>query len=432
MIVPALAIKFYMNILFCLLFALFLIGCGNNDETRTENKDIHKEEEHDEHKNEIVLSDEQIKIMGIELEKYQNQNISGYISVNGEVMMNQDQESKVGSIISGRVKKIYVKEGSYVKAGQVLAVIENPELINIQVEYINAKNEYEYSKTEYERQLKLSKDNIGSKKTLAELEARYKSALTLYKTYEEKLASFKISKTRFDRIYEDTVSNLQRYYSVTSPISGNVISRMVTVGQYIEPSVDMFHIVNTSNVFIDLNVFEKDLPYISAGQKIRLDVNVDPYENYEGVISFVNKIFDDKNRTVKVRAAINNKNGKLLPFMFVSAKIYVNESSSPAVPVSALETEGQEKYIFIKTQETKEIESHEEHEGKEKNSDNHEKKEPGIVFKKIIVNTGISDDRYIVIFPLEEIKEGDEIVTKGSFYLKSELKKGEIGDDHGH
>jgi len=434
-------------LLLCItVFSLFVVGCGNEDKTTV--KDEHTEEvsekNHDEHNEELALTDEQIKFMGIETQMLELQNVSGYIKVNGEVMINPDQESKVGSIIQGRIRKIYVKEGSFVKAGQTLAVIENPQLIDVQVEYINSKNEYEYSKREYERQLKLNSDNIGSKKTLNELESKYKKSLADYKTLEEKLGSYRISKNRFDNIYEDTVANLQKYYSITAPISGNIIERNVTIGQYVEPSTDMFHIVNTSTVFVDLNIFEKDLPYISAGQKVALEVSVDPYQVYEGTVAYVNKVFDDEKRTVKVRVAINNRNEKLLPNMFVSARIYIKQESVLAVPLSAIETEGESKYIFVKTDELKEIEVHEEHPEDEHKEDEHKEGEnkegehkedehnQGIVFKKVRVNTGISDDKYIQVFPIDVLKSGEEIVTKGTFYLKSEMKKGELNDEHGH
>ncbi len=423
--------------IFIITAIISLTGCNNDGQKEVSDKPK-EESHHDEESSvEAVLTEEQINIMGIESEKLQLQNISGYIKVNGEVVINPDQESKVGSIIPGRIRKIYVKEGSFVKAGQTLAVIENPQLIDVQVEYINAKNEYEYSKREYERQLKLNNDNIGSKKTLNELESKYKKSLADYKTLEEKLSSYKISKNRFDNIYEDTVANLQRYYTITAPISGSVIERNVSVGQYIEPSGDMFHIVNTSTVFVDLNVFEKDMYYVSAGQKVTLEVSVNPYEVYEGEIVFVSKVFDDVKRTVKVRVEINNKREKLLPNMFVSAKIYVKQERVLSVPISAIETEGETNYIFVKTSEIKEIESHDEHnenekheEGENDESGRHEHKN-GIVFKKVIVNIGISDDRFIQIFPLEELKEGEMIVTKGTFYLRSELKKGELGE-HEH
>jgi len=431
-------------ITFMLIIAVMVIqSCSDSNKEQGDTKP--EEENHSEEKetSEVALTDDQIKLMGIESEKLALENISGYIKVNGEVVINPDQESKVGSIIPGRIRKVYVKEGSYVRAGQTLAVIENPQLIDVQVEYINSKNEYEYSKREYERQLKLNSDNIGSKKTLNELESKYKKALADYKTLEEKLSSYKISKNRFDNIYEDTVANLQRYYSITAPISGNVIERNVSVGQYVEPSADMFHIINTATVFVDLNVFEQDLPYVSAGQKVILDVSVDPYQVYEGQIVFVNKVFDDEKRTVKVRVAINNKNEKLLPNMFVSAKIYIKQESVLAVPISAIETEGDSKYIFVKTDELMEIETNVEHKEDEHSEEEHkeeagkndkagnEEHKKGIVFKKVIVNTGISDDKFIQIFPLEELKVGEYIVTKGTFYLKSELKKGELGE-HEH
>lgn len=434
--------NFIQTICLILLFC-YAIGCGNNEDKNNTVKDEHTEEhtEHgDEHSEEVAITDEQIKLMGIETEKLALQNISGYIKVNGEVVINPDQESKVGSIIPGRIRKIYVKEGSFVRAGQTLAVIENPQLIDMQVEYLKAKNEYEFAKREYERQLKLSSDNIGSKKTLNELETNYKKALADYKTLEEKLSSYKISKQRFNNLYEDTVANLQRYYTITAPISGNIVERNVTIGQYVEPSSDMFHIVNTSTVFVDLNVFEKDLPYVSAGQKVTLEVNVNPYEVYEGTVTYVNKVFDDAKRTVSVRVAINNKREKLLPNMFVAAKIYIKQESVLAVPITAIETEGESKYIFVKTDEVKEIEHHDEgehKEGEEKEPEHTEDKEKagehekGIVFKKVIVNIGISDDKYIQVFPIEDLREGEMVVTKGTFYLKSELKKGELGE-HEH
>jgi len=432
-------------ITFMLIIAVMVIqSCSDSNKEQGDTKP--EEESHSEEKetSEVALTDDQIKLMGIESEKLALENISGYIKVNGEVVINPDQESKVGSIIPGRIRKIYVKEGSFVRAGQTLALIENLDLVNAQVEFLEAKHEYEHAKAEYERQLRLSSDNIGSKKELGKLKAEYEHAVVGMKSAEQKLQNYKVSKSRLDNYEDTTVHNeLQRYYPVTAPISGNLVSRMVTVGQFVESATDMFHVVNTSTVFVDLNVFEQDLPYVSAGQKVILDVSVDPYEVYEGQIVFVNKVFDDVKRTVKVRVAINNKREKLLPNMFVAAKIYVKQESVLAVPISAIETEGDSKYIFVKTDELMEIENHVEHKEGEHSEEEHkeeagkneiagkEEHKKGIVFKKVIVNTGISDDKFIQIFPLDELKEGEYIVTKGTFYLKSELKKGELGE-HEH
>ena len=130
--------------------------------------------------------------------------------------------------------------------------------------------------------------------------------------------------------------------------------------------------------------------------------------------------------------------------MFVSARIYVKQESVLAVPISAVEADGDNKYIFVKTDEVKEMEEHDEHvEGEHKKGehkeDEHKEGEhkedehkKGIVFKKIRVNIGISDDKFIQVFPIDELKEGEYVVIQGTFYLKSELKKGELNDEHGH
>ena len=98
----------WMNIFF-IATIMFIAGCNNEDSKDNEHSEEPKEEHHeDEASVEAALTEEQIKLMGIESEKLELQNISGYIKVNGEVIINPDQESKVGSIIPGRIKKIYV------------------------------------------------------------------------------------------------------------------------------------------------------------------------------------------------------------------------------------------------------------------------------------------------------------------------------------
>lgn len=418
-----------------LLFSLsILVSCGKKQEPVSEKKEEHHEEEN---KTEVSLSGEQIKLMGIEVSPISDINISGYIKVTGEVKINQEQESKVGGIISGRIKSVNVKEGSNVSSGQVLATLENIDLVSIQTDYITSKNEVEYAKQELDRQKRIS--DITSKKTIAELEANYKRALTNMRSLEQRLSSYKINKNRFDNVGEDTTVNVQRYYSITSPISGNVVSRMITVGQFVDPSTEMFHIVNTSTVYVDLNIFEKDLAKISKGQKVKIETSTYGDEVFEGNISNINSIFDDASRTVKVRVLIKNKGNKLLPNMFVTAKILVDESNVKAVPKSALVEEGEEKFIFVKTNEKHEDE-HKEPGHKEGDNDAEHKEdehkgehghEGGVVFKKVMVRTGVEDDKYIEIFPIETIEGDNEVVTSGAFYLKSELKKEELGE-HDH
>lgn len=417
----------HIKIVILILSLNIFISCGKKQEITEEKKEEHHHEE--ENKTEVSLSKEQIKLMGIEVSTITDMNISGYIKVTGEVKINQEQESKVGGIISGRIKSVNVKEGSNVRAGQVLATIENIDLVSIQTDYISAKNEVEYTKQELDRQKRIS--DITSKKTIAELEANYKRAVTNMRSLEQRLSSYKINKNRFDNLAEDTTVNVQRFYSIVSPISGNVVSKMITIGQFVEPSTEMFHVVNTSTVYVDLNIFEKDLSRISKGQKVKIETSTYGDEVFEGNIANINSIFDDASRTVKVRVLIKNKDNKLLPNMFVTAKILIEENNVKAVSKSSLIEEGESKYIFVRTNEKSEHEHKEDEHKDGKNKEEEHKSEDNIVFKKINVRTGVEDDKYIEIFPIDNIEEDNEVVTVGAFYLRSEMKKDELGE-HDH
>ncbi|MEO8664851.1 MAG: efflux RND transporter periplasmic adaptor subunit [Ignavibacteria bacterium] len=424
----------YINLFLIFFISIILSSCSDKSQEKTETAEEHHDE-HEEHGSEVVLTDEQLKLMGIELSKIGEQNISGYIKATGEVKINPDQESKVGGIIPGRINRINVKEGSFVRAGQVLASIENVDLINVQTDYVEALHEYEHSKKEYERQKNLRNNNIGSEKELSKLLADYEHALVGLRASEQRLEGYRISKNRFS----DTTINVQRYFVITAPISGSVISRLVTVGQFVDPSIDMFYIVNTSSVFVDISIFEQDLGKISTGQKVNIESASYPGESFEGKISMINKVFDDASRTVKVRVLINNKNGRLLPNMFVTAKIYVSDGGVLSVPRSAIEEKDNEKFIYIKTDERKHTEEHaehddtgEEHKKEAVHKDEKGEHEPeGIVFKRIPVKTGIEDDTYVEIIPMEPIEENTEVVSSGTFYLKSEMMKEELGE-HEH
>jgi len=409
----------YIKLLIIFFVITVLVSCGKKEESHTEKK----EEHHEENASEVSLTTEQIKLMGIQTKSINDVNISGYIKVTGEVKINQDQESKVGGIISGRVKSVSVKEGSSVRAGQVLATIENVELVGVQSDYISAKNELDYAKQELDRQKRIS--DLTSQKTLAELEANYKRALTNVRSIEQRLSSYKINKNRLDNILEDTTASVQRYYNIVAPIGGNVVQRTISVGQFVEPSTEMFHIVNTSSVIVDLNIFEKDLSKISKGQKVQIETSTYPGEVFTGSISNINSVFDDASRTVKVRVLIQNKNNRLLPNMFVTAKILVEEGNVKAIPKSSLLEEGEEKYIFVKTDDH-------EHTHEENDKHNHDKEHSeGTLFKKILVRTGIEDDSFVEIFPITELDNDNEVVTEGTFFLRSELKKDELGE-HDH
>jgi cobalt-zinc-cadmium efflux system membrane fusion protein len=148
-------IKFFSVLL---ITALLFFGCGEkkNEETKEEKK---------EEKGEIVLSSKAIKETGIETITVKKEVISGIIKATAKLIPNQDYEAQVGSLVQGRVHKVFVKEGDFVKEGQVLMHVDGLEIGEIKSSYLKAKANLDYYKATFERQKSLLEQNIGSQKS---------------------------------------------------------------------------------------------------------------------------------------------------------------------------------------------------------------------------------------------------------------------------
>lgn len=147
--------KKYHLLLLMILISVSLIGCA-------ENKEGHTDEHNEEHSDIIILSRESISQIKLETVAVSLQPFRGFLTIPAEVITNQDNEAQIGSLIQGRVHKVFVKVGDYVKNGQLLMTVEGLDVGEIKADYLKAKANYEYAKANYERQKKLFDEKIGS------------------------------------------------------------------------------------------------------------------------------------------------------------------------------------------------------------------------------------------------------------------------------
>lgn len=171
--------KKYHLLLLMILISVSLIGC-------TENKEGHTDEHNEEHSDIIILSGESISQIKLETVAVSLQPFSGFLTIPAEVITNQDNEAQIGSLIQGRVHKVFVKVGDYVKNGQLLMTVEGLDVGEIKADYLKAKANYEYAKANYERQKKLYDEKIGSQKSLLEIQAEYEKATAEYRAEDRK------------------------------------------------------------------------------------------------------------------------------------------------------------------------------------------------------------------------------------------------------
>ncbi|RPI76560.1 MAG: biotin/lipoyl-binding protein, partial [Ignavibacteriales bacterium] len=158
-----------------------LSGCGNDTE-------LHNDE-HTEYTDAVKLTEESIKQIGLRTEITSLKPLSGFMSIPAKVLADQDKEAYVGSLIQGRVSKVFVKAGDYVKKGDELMQVEGLEVGVIKAAYLTAKASLEYLKQNYERQKSLIEQNAGSQKSFNEARAEYEKALAEYTAEDKKIHS---------------------------------------------------------------------------------------------------------------------------------------------------------------------------------------------------------------------------------------------------
>jgi cobalt-zinc-cadmium efflux system membrane fusion protein len=183
-------------------------------------------------------------------------------------------------------------------------------------------------------------------------------------------------------------------FSLTSPISGTVVERNATVGATVGSDANVFKIVDISSVWIDANVFEKDVARVKLGQQVNVSVTAFPGAIFTGKVILVSTVVDPDTRSVKVRTEVTNRDGRLKPDMFANVEIITDVNrTAVSIPQSALLNDGGQSLVFVAV---------------------------GSGFEKRAVTPGIqSEDRVEIISGLNP---GDKVVIKGNYLLLQQSK----------
>jgi len=384
---------------FALLLIFTVISCGNNSKEKNESQEI--EEEEGEVSNFVMLNQKQLEVMNIELGAIEKVNLGNTLKVNGQLELPPQNMASVSALLGGRVKSVAVIEGDYVKKGQVIAQLENPEFIALQQKYLSLKSSLSFLENDYNRKKSLAADGITSKKALQKAEADYLEGKGNFNATRSTLQILDVNL----KSIED--GNLVSAISVVSPIKGFVQKISINIGKYVSPQQEMFDIVDNDFIHLGLNVFEKDIDKARVGQKITFTLTTRTDKIYEAEIFSIGKAFEMDTRSVKIHAEIIGNHKGLLPGMFVQARILIDSKKVSALPDEAFVHEKGLDYVFVQIK--------------------HQDDE--FEFEKIQVNRGISDLGFSEVVFVIEIPKDAILVKKGAYYLSSEMQKSEFGDD---
>lgn len=338
----------------------------------------------------ISLSESQFSSAGMKLGEIEPRQFARLIKVNGIMDVPPENKASVSAYFSGYVKDLKLLPGQKVNQGQLLFTLENPEYVQIQQDFLEARGKLSYLKSDYERQQNLVKDNVTSQKNFLKAESDFQVTRARFQSLKKKLEMMNIDPDQL------TDENLRTSIAVKAPISGQVTAVNVNRGKFINPSDVAVSITNTDHLHLELNVFEKDLQWVSKGQRINFRLQNAPGNRYEAEVHLVNQYLDPETRTAGVHAHLlgEAENQNFAPGMYVEAEIVSATDTVAALPEDAVHESGGKSWVLVQNS----------------SGENRE-------FSRIEVKPGRRSGGYLEVLNPGDLPSDAEILVKGGFEL---------------
>ncbi|WP_434979421.1 efflux RND transporter periplasmic adaptor subunit [Daejeonia sp. YH14] len=382
-------LKLYGSYFLVLMVLLSAVQCQQKQET-TATKTANPKDE-----NTVTFTDAQLRNAPIETTELSMQHISTVLKLNGKIDVPPQNLVSVSTPLGGYLKSTRLLPGMKVAKGQVIAVIENPQFVQLQQDYLMAKSKYHFAQLDYNRQNKLNQSQASSDKVMQQAQSEMNSQQILMNSIAQQLKLVNINPAKI------SAGNIQRSVPVYSTINGFVSKVNVNIGKYVTPSDVLFELINPSDIHLNLKVYEKDLEMLKTGQRIVAYTNVDPSKKYAGEILLTSKDVDGSG-IADVHCHFEKYDPALIPGMYMNAEVETENSFANAIPEeSVVDFEGK-NFVFVET-------------GKQ-------------TWKMVPVTLGVSENGYVEILNFADFK-GKKIVSKNAYTLLMKLKNTSEDDE---
>jgi len=326
--------KILIKYSYMFLLVLPMSACKNNQQPQ-ETAVAPKTEE-----NIVTLSAEQLKQTDVQLAGVEHKKMGNTLKLNGQIDVPPQNLVSVSVALGGYLKSTNMLPGTRVSKGQVLAVMEDAQYIQLQQDYLITKSKLTYANREYERQKELNSAKAGSDKVLQQAETDLRQLSVQSKAFAERLRLIGINPAKLN---ENTIS---RTIALTSPINGYVSKVNVNIGKYVMPADVIFELVNPTDIHLSLTVFEKDLNKIKIGQKVMAYTNARPDQQYETEVVLVSHALNDE-RNAEVHCHFEKYDRTLAPGMYMSAELQLNNEEQQVLPDEAIVAFENKDYVFV-------------------------------------------------------------------------------------
>jgi len=349
---------------------------------------------------EVKLTSKQITLIGLKTAVASEGVLTRDLWLNGEVTADQDRTLQIMPKAGGVIVELKKTLGDDVRANDTLALIESQDIPAAWATYYVARskadladNQFARNETLWNKKVIAEEDYLVSKQGATEAQAQLKAAI-------QKLALFGIDPTK---IPEKASANFtSSRVPVTAPMTGTIVEKKIAIGDQVTEQSPLFRLANLDKVWVIANAFEPDMACLKVGLQTSVRLRAYPRRTFEGTITWVSQVLDEKTRTLAVRVELDNQERLLKPGSFARVLVRVPEkSTSLSVPPAAVQRQDKDQIVFVD--------------------------EGSGIYRRRVVKTALQAPGAIEI--VQGLKAGERVVTEGSFILKSELEKSSFGED---
>ena len=322
----------------------------------------------------LLVSPFKQQMIGVQTAVVEKRRLSTTVRAVGRVTYNEQRITHVNLRISGWIENLYVDfTGQHVKKGQPLFTLYSPELVATQEEYVLALQAFDDVQESPLPQVHQQAEQVVD---------AARDRLRLWTFTDNQIEALEIRGTPTTSV------------TIFSPISGYVIDKTAFQGMFVKPEMTMYTIADLSTIWVQAEVYEYELPFIQIGQSAKLTLESFPGEPFPGRVTYIYPYLNKASRTVQVRLEFSNPQVRLKPDMYGTVLIQVDRGPRLAIPDQAVLDSGLRQVVFVA----------------------HEKG----MFEPREVTLGAKVGSYFEV--TNGLKEGERIVTSGTFLLDSESR----------
>ena len=348
----------------------------------------------------VELTPEAVKSSGIVVETVGPMRMTNVIELPGEIVLNADKVAQVVPRLTGVMTEVRKNLGDQVRKGEVIAVMDSRQLVDLKTEYLATMKRVELARTTFAREERLWKKKISaeqdyllSRQALAEAEINVQAAA-------HKLVALGLSQTDLNTLITEP-AHVLTHYEIRAPLDGAVIEKHVAVGEAVKEDVTIFVIADLSTVLVDVTVYAKNLNVVKVGQRVTVKSDVLGAQT-EGTLTYLAPLVGQRTRSAKARAVIPNRDGVWRPGLFVTVQVVHEDVTVPlAVRTEALQAYRDWEVVFIQV---------------------------GNLFEVRPLKLGRRNGEWVEV--LSGLSPGEKYVSKNSFILKADLGKSRATHEH--